>query len=110
MEECIFCKIVNRKAQTEIVYEDQKMMAFKDINPRAPIHVLIIPKKHIILVNHLEKKDRELIGDLFLVAQRVAKEKELEGYKLVVNVGRAGGQLVDHLHLHLVSGQLTELP
>lgn len=94
---------------SEIIYEDKKIIAFKDIKPKAPVHILIIPKKHIPSVNHLEETDKELIGELFLIAQKIAKEKELKGYRLMINVGRAGGQIIDHLHLHLLSGEIAVL-
>ncbi len=107
MSECIFCKIANKIAPAKIVYEDEKVIAFPDINPKAPIHILIIPKKHIPSVNHLEGKDSELIGKLFLVAQKLAKKYEIDksGYRLIFNVGKDAGQTVDHLHLHLIGGK-----
>jgi len=103
MEDCIFCKIANKLAPTEILYEDEKIVAFKDINPLAPVHILIIPKKHIPSVDHVELEDKALLGELILAARKIAKEKGLEGYKLQINVGRSAGQLVDHLHIHLLS-------
>jgi len=104
---CVFCKIVKKEIPTEIVYEDEKIIAFKDIKPVAPIHILIIPKKHIPTIDHLEKKDRELIGELFLVAQKIAREQGVSesGYRLIANVGEDAGQTVDHLHLHLIGGE-----
>lgn len=106
MSECIFCKIAKKEVPIEeIVYEDDKIIAFRDINPKAPIHLLIIPKKHIPSVDHLELQDKELMGELILVAQKIAKEKNLKGYKLQINVGRPAGQIIDHLHLHLLSGK-----
>ncbi|MDI6591706.1 MAG: HIT domain-containing protein [Patescibacteria group bacterium] len=110
MSECVFCKIANKEISSEIIYEDNQTIAFKDINPRAPIHFLIIPKKHIPSVDHLKTEDKALIGELILVAQKIAREKNLKGYKLIINVGRAGGQLIDHLHLHLLSGKPMKLP
>lgn len=106
MENCIFCKIANEEAPADIVYQDEKFIIFKDINPKSPLHLLIIPKKHIHSVNHLKEQDRELIGELFLLAQKIAKNQGVgeTGYKLVFNVGRGGGQLIDHLHLHLLGG------
>jgi histidine triad (HIT) family protein len=95
-----------------MLYEDDKFIVFKDINPKAPIHLLIVPKKHISSINHLEIKDKELIGELFLTAKKIAKEQRVfkKGYKLVFNVGRGGGQLIDHIHLHLLSGKVIALP
>jgi len=108
--DCLFCKIINKEIPADIVYEDEKFLAFKDINPQAPIHVLIIPKKHIPSVDHLEVNDKDLMGELILIAQKIAREKKLKGYKLIINVGREGGQVIDHLHLHLLSGRLSRLP
>ena len=107
---CIFCKIIKKEIPTNIVYETGNLIAFKDIHPKAKIHFLILPKKHITSVKHLNKKDKELIGEIILTAQKIAKEKKLKGYKLIINVGREGGQIIDHLHLHLLSGKKIELP
>lgn len=101
--DCIFCKIVNKELPADIVYEDDKILVFKDINPKAPVHLLIIPKKHILSVNHLEVEDKILMGELILVCQKVAREKNLKAYRLQINIGRPAGQIVDHLHLHLLS-------
>ena len=101
--DCIFCKIISKELPAKIVYEDEKVLAFKDINPKAPIHLLIIPKKHIPSVNHLKLRDKELMGELILTAQKIARGKKLKGYRLQINVGRPAGQIIDHLHLHLLS-------
>ncbi len=101
--DCIFCKIINGEIPSAKVFENDTLIAFNDINPKAKVHVLIVPKKHIESVKTLEDADKNLVGELVLAAQKIAKEKNLEGYKLIFNVGREGGQLVDHLHLHLVS-------
>ena len=103
---CLFCQIVNKELPSEIIYEDEQFTAFKDIRPKAPFHLLIVPKKHIISVERLELQDKELVGGLFLTAQKIAREQGVSktGYKLVFNVGRGGGQLIDHLHLHLLAG------
>jgi histidine triad (HIT) family protein len=101
--ECVFCKITNRETPAEIVYEDERIIAFKDIHPKAPVHLLIIPKKHIPSVDHLELEDKELMGELILVAQKIARAKKLKGYRLQINVGRPAGQIIDHLHLHLLA-------
>jgi histidine triad (HIT) family protein len=108
--DCIFCKIVKGKIPSEMIYSDDDFLAFKDIRPKAPVHILIIPKKHIISINHLEDGDKELIGDLFFIAKKIAKKLNLKdkGYKLVFNVGRGGGQVIDHLHLHLLGGWKSE--
>jgi len=104
--DCIFCKIAKKEMDSEIVYEDDNFIAFKDISPRAPIHVLIVPKKHIVSVNHLKEEHKELIGSMFLVAQKVVEQLGIrdKGYKLAFNVGKDGGQIVDHLHLHVLGG------
>jgi len=102
---CIFCKIINKKQSADIIYEDKKFIAFKDINPSAPVHILLMPKKHISSINHLEKKQKNLVGELILLAKKVAKKQNInKGYKLSFNVGKKGGQIVKHLHLHLMGG------
>jgi len=103
MKNCLFCKIINKEIASEIVYEDEKIIAFKDIHPKAPVHFLIIPKKHISSVDHLEIEDKTLMGELILAAQKIAREKNLKGYRLQINVGRPAGQIIDHLHLHLLA-------
>lgn len=102
--DCLFCKIANKKIPSEIVYEDEKILAFKDVNPLAPVHILIIPKKHISSVDHVEIEDKNLMGDLILTVQKIAREKNLKGYNIQINVGREAGQIIDHLHIHLLSG------
>lgn len=108
MKNCLFCKIINNEIFAEIVYNDERIIAFKDINPKAPIHFLIVPKKHIISIKYLKVEDKDLIGELFLVLKKLAKKNNLKGYKAVFNVGREGGQLIDHLHLHLLGGWKSE--
>ena len=107
---CIFCKIVNKQAPADIVYENDKIIAFKDVNPKSPVHLLIIPKKHILSIDHIEIQDKTLMGEIILTAQKIARERNLTGYRLVINVGREGGQVIDHLHLHLLSGKPIKLP
>ncbi len=107
MDNCIFCKIIKGEIPSTKVFENENLFAINDINPKAKIHILIIPKEHIESVKHLQDGHKNLIGEMFLAAQKIAKEKNLEGYKLVINVGREGGQLVDHLHLHLLGGDVT---
>lgn len=101
--DCIFCQIINKEKPSDIVYEDDKIIVIKDINPKAPIHLLIIPKKHIASINEVAVTDKELMGDLVLTAQKIAREKKLKSYKLLVSVGRPAGQIIDHLHWHLLS-------
>lgn len=103
--DCLFCDIANKKKSSDIVYEDGKFFAFKDINPTARVHVLIIPVKHIDSINHLETGDISLVGELFITVKKIASQLgvAVPGYKLQINVGRGGGQLVDHLHVHLMA-------
>ena len=106
MTDCIFCKIAQKEIPSKIQYEDEEIVAFDDINPKAAIHILIVPKKHIESVNELTDKDILLAGKLILTAKKIANDKGLDdGYKIIINVGREGGQLVDHIHLHLLAGQ-----
>lgn len=104
MNDCIFCKISQKAVPVAIVHEDGEVMAFNDIHPKAPLHVLVIPKQHIESIAHLEADHSDVIAKLVSVAKRIAAEKGLKGYKLVFNVGREGGQVVEHLHLHLLGG------
>ena len=106
MEDCLFCKIAKKEVSSDIVYEDDKFVVFSDTNPQAPLHLLIIPRKHIHSIDHVQEEDKELMGSLILTAQKVARQHNLAGYKLHFNVGKEGGQVVDHLHLHL----LADLP
>jgi len=99
--ECLFCNLQHEN----YIYEDDNIFVVKDIKPFQEIHYLIIPKKHIESIDHLEPGDKELMGELILTAQKIAKEKNLEGYKLAINVGRKGGQIIDHIHMHLLSGK-----
>lgn len=103
---CIFCKIVKRDVPASIVYEDEDILAFKDANPLAPVHVLIIPKKHVESVNDFEAKDIQLAGKMILTAKKIAADFDLspKGYKLLIRVGEWGGQEVQHVHLHLLGG------
>jgi len=103
MNECLFCKIINKEIDSEIVFENNKVIVIKDINPKAPIHLLIIPKKHIESVSKIEEQDKELMGELFLTAKKIGEDKNLTGYRLKVHVGRQAGQIIDHIHMHLLS-------
>ncbi len=105
-EDCIFCKIVHRQIATEFLYEDDVCVVFKDINPAAPVHLLLVPKKHIRSINDLEDEDKGIVSHLFLIARDMAKEKGVKdsGYKLLFNVEKGGGQVIFHLHLHLIGG------
>lgn len=107
MDNCIFCKIVKKELPASIVYENDNVLAFKDINPHAPVHILIVPKKHIESVNEVEDGDRETLGEIFLAAKEIAKNEGIaeKGYRLITNTGKDGGQLVRHLHTHLLGGK-----
>ncbi|PIR69794.1 MAG: histidine triad nucleotide-binding protein [Candidatus Niyogibacteria bacterium CG10_big_fil_rev_8_21_14_0_10_46_36] len=104
MDSCLFCSIVRKEKEADIVSEDSDIVVFTDIRPSAPVHLLIVPRKHIVSVSELEDGDAPLVGKLFLKARDVAREKHIDGYKLLFNVGRKGGQLIDHIHLHLMGG------
>lgn len=112
MAETIFSKIIRKEIPAQIVFEDDEVLAFRDINPQAPIHILIIPKKPIATLNDLAPEDAPLIGKLFLVAKQLASEMGFaeEGYRTVFNCNRHGGQEVYHLHLHLLAGRQMTWP
>jgi len=105
--DCVFCKIVAGEIPGDILYQDEEVIAFRDINPLAPIHLLIIPKKHIPSLVQLTEADLSLIGEMVNTANQLAKREGIceSGYRLVVNCGKQGGQLVPHLHLHLLGGR-----
>jgi len=101
---CIFCDIVHKKIPSDIIFENGALVAFQDIHPKAPVHVLIVPKKHVVSVNEFTKEDAPDIAALVLAAPVVAEAVGVkDGYKLAFNVGRKGGQLVDHVHIHLLA-------
>ncbi|WP_332445657.1 histidine triad nucleotide-binding protein [Dehalococcoides mccartyi] len=104
---CIFCQIVKGEIPAQIVYKDEDLVAFKDINPQSPVHILIIPRRHIANLTDLDEADTELAGKMILLAGKLAREMDIaeSGYRLVINSGREGGQVVNHLHLHLLGGR-----
>lgn len=102
--DCIFCKITAKQIPSDLVYEDDDVLIIKDIHPKAPVHYLILPKEHIQSIMHLENNHKEIISKLIFRAKEAAERLGLKGYKLVFNVGRGGGQVIDHLHLHLLGG------
>ena len=105
MENCLFCRIIAGEIPSEKVYEDDEVLAFKDINPMAPVHILIIPKKHIDGADKLDENNSAVAAKIFAVASRLAKELKLDnGFRIVTNVGSDGGQTVRHLHFHLLGG------
>ena len=110
--ECIFCRIVSGEVSAKKVYEDDDVVAFEDIRPQAPVHILVIPRRHIATVNDLTESDAQLIGKLVLVAKRIAAERGLaeRGYRLVLNCNRDSGQEVFHIHLHLLGGRKFAWP
>jgi histidine triad (HIT) family protein len=109
--DCLFCKMIAGQIPTKKVYEDEKTFAFHDINPQAPTHVLIIPKKHIAGLKEATPEDAEIIGYCQLVAAKIARERDIEnGYRTVYNVGPGAGQSVFHLHLHLLGGRKLAWP
>lgn len=110
--DCLFCKIASGEMDTKFVYQNDNLVAFKDINPKAPVHILIVPKKHIPTINDLEITDTPLVGNMIQTAKLIAKEQGIaeEGYRLVFNVGEKGGQEVKHIHLHLMGGRQMKWP
>ena len=105
MNDCLFCKIAAGEIPSAKVYEDDKLLAFKDINPQAPVHILIIPKAHYESVNTLDETSAPVVGDIMLAAKKIAAEQSLNnGYRLLTNIGEDGGQTVKHLHFHLIGG------
>lgn len=107
MSDCLFCKIVEKKIPAKIVHEDDRMLAFDDIHPQAPVHTLVIPKRHVVSIQDCGAEDRDLLGGLLQTCTKVAKLKGLteSGYRLVANTGADGGQTVFHLHLHVMGGR-----
>jgi len=107
----VFCRIVAGKAPARVVYQDEDLTAFHDLNPQAPVHILIIPNRHIVGVDQAQPEDEAVLGKVFTVARRLAEEMGItDGYRLVVNNGRLAGQSVFHLHLHLLAGRALRWP
>ena len=109
---CLFCKIIDRKIPSKIVYEDEHVFAFEDINPQAPVHILIVPKKHISTMLEAGHDDNELIGRLFQTANKIARDRNIaeRGFRLVINCNPDAGQSVYHIHLHLLGGRIMHWP
>jgi len=105
-KDCIFCQIAHGHTETDILFQTNTLVVFKDIRPHAPVHLLIVPKKHIRSVNDIADEDHEILSELIVVAKKMAKEHGVSrsGYKLLFNVERGGGQVIFHLHLHLIAG------
>jgi histidine triad (HIT) family protein len=112
MSNCIFCNIAEHKTPADILYEDDEVMVFRDINPQAPVHLLTIPKKHIAKISEMEAEDQQLVGKIIYIAKQVAQEQGISesGYRMVFNNGRHGGQDVHHIHLHLLGGRPMHWP
>lgn len=112
MSDCLFCKIRDGEIPADIVYEDDDLLAFNDVNPHAPVHLLIIPKQHISTVNDVVEDDQIIMGKLFAAAKTIAKQKGVsdEGYRLVVNCNEKAGQTVFHIHMHLLAGRAMTWP
>lgn len=112
MKDCLFCKIVSGEMDSDIIYKDDKVVVFPDINPQAPVHLLIVPRKHISSLNKISKEDNELIGHIYQVASDLASKKNIaeSGYRIVSNCGKEGGQTVYHIHFHLLGGRTMQWP
>lgn len=110
--DCLFCRILEGEIPADVIYESDSALAFRDINPQAPTHVLIIPRRHITTINNLDAGDQELVGSLFIAAKEVARQEGLaeDGYRTVMNCGEGAGQSVFHIHLHLLGGRLLNWP
>ena len=109
---CLFCKLAKGEINSDIIYEDDEVIAFRDIHPQAPHHILVIPRRHVSTLNNASPEDAALLGKLMLTAQKVAKELGVaeDGYRLVMNCNDHGGQTVFHIHLHLLAGRLMHWP
>lgn len=110
--DCIFCNIINDTLPAQLIYEDEKLIVFNDLYPRAPIHQLIVPRKHIACLNDLTESDTPLVGHMIWVAQQMAKQAQIaeSGYRTVFNCNRGAGQAVFHIHLHLLGGRKLNWP
>lgn len=107
MNNCLFCQIIKKEIPAEIIFENDLLIIFKDIHPKAPIHFLIVPKKHLSSVNELNEEDRQIISEVFLQAKKIAKINKIseKGYRLIVNTGPDSGQIIFHIHWHLLAGR-----
>ena len=107
MDDCVFCNIIQKQVPAQVFFEDDEVVVIQDILPKAPVHMLVILKEHVVSVAHLENRHQPLVGKMILVAKQVAESKNIAeaGYKLVFNVGKDGGQIVPHIHLHVLGGK-----
>ena len=112
MSDCLFCKMVNGEIEPDVVHETDNTLAFRDINPQAPVHVLVIPKRHISTINDLQSGDKDVIGEMYLAARDIAKQLNIAdgGYRAVMNCGSGAGQTVFHIHLHVLGGRSMKWP
>jgi len=112
MSDCLFCKLIAGEIKAEVVYENENVLAFKDISPQAPVHFLVIPKKHISTINDIQETDAGLIGEMYLAAKAVTKDLGIadEGYRAVMNCNAGAGQTVFHIHLHVLGGRSMSWP
>lgn len=112
MKDCLFCKIAALQVPSRIVYEDEHAVAFEDINPQAPVHILVVPKKHIPTALDIGDSDKDLVGHLFTVASRIARDRGIaeDGFRLIMNTNPDAGQTVYHIHLHLLGGRPMHWP
>lgn len=111
MTDCLFCKIIDKEIPSDIIYEDDQVLAFNDINPQAPVHFLVIPKEHIKSADEIDETHKSLMGHIIYVAAKLAEENELDaGYRIVNNCGSQGGQTVDHIHFHVLGKRNMQWP
>lgn len=105
-QDCLFCKIAHGQMNTEFIFENDSLVVFRDINPHAPVHLLIVPKRHIRSINDLDTGDNDILAEMMMIAKEMAKKENVNasGYKLLFNVEKGGGQVIFHLHLHLLGG------
>jgi histidine triad (HIT) family protein len=112
MEDCLFCRIVNKKIPAKLVAEDDRIIAFEDINPQAPVHILLIPKDHYASLNEIPEEKRGILADVLLKAREIARARGIDqkGYRIVLNTARDSGQAVFHIHFHLLGGRIMNWP
>lgn len=112
MTDCLFCKIINGEIPGQIVYKDEQVTAFRDINPVAPTHILVIPNKHVASINEVESEDKEMLGHILLTVRKIAEQEGIaqNGYRLIVNTGPDANQVIFHLHVHIIGGHRLRHP
>jgi histidine triad (HIT) family protein len=112
MPDCIFCRIIERQVPAKVVHEDEKAIAFEDLRPQAPVHLLIVPRKHLPSLKEARDEDEQLLGHMLMIAAQLARHRQLEakGYRVVINNGSWAGQSVFHLHLHVLGGRIFHWP